>query len=158
MNEDDYINALRTKKIKLARIPDALKTYKICLEAVKVKGGDLNSVPNRHRTIEVYLEAIRNNPRVLKIITAKLRSYRICVEAIKYDNNVIQLIPREHVFRYSHFNKIYHPYPYIQCPKFFPIVWDYKYGCYRASIFNRPFYIGIPIIVNIRYIIVFIKN
>lgn len=158
MNENDYINALKANKIKLSHIHDSLKTYKICLEAVKLKGGWLNDVPMRYRSIEMYLEAIRNNPRVLKILTTKLRSYRISMEAIKYDKNVIHLIPRDHVFRYSHFNKIYYPYEYVQLSKFHPVLWDNQYDSYRESIFNRVFYIGIRIIVNIRNTIVFIKN
>jgi hypothetical protein len=53
-------------------VPEQLKTYELCLEAVKNKGYALKDVPEQFKTYKLCLEAVKNNGNALEYLPKKL--------------------------------------------------------------------------------------
>ena len=80
----------------LRYIPEELRDYNLCLEAIKQTGRSLPYVPNKHKDYNMYLEAVKQNGYTLKDIPEEFRDYNLCLEAIKNNGYALPSVPKEH--------------------------------------------------------------
>ena len=61
----------------LRKVPKCLKTYEMCLNAVKNVGGAFEFVPQNMRTEELYIEAIKENVLVYRFIPSEDKTHKM---------------------------------------------------------------------------------
>ncbi len=82
----------------LLRVPENLRTEKVCLVAVKQYGWALRDVPEHLRTKKVCLEAVKRDGGALQHAPKQLlrSTEKVCLEAVKQKGWALQHVP-EHL-------------------------------------------------------------
>lgn len=82
----------------LNHVPIEMRTFDLCLEAVKKCGNSaFKYVPDELKNREMYFEALKNSDYFgLKHIPVELRDREICFEAVKKYGSDLEYVPEEH--------------------------------------------------------------
>jgi len=85
-SETKYLTDIKNGEIRLKEIPKKIRTYEICLEAVRQYGSNLKDVPEDLKTEEICLEAIKHIGYMVNYIPKDLQNkkfYAIIVRLTK---------------------------------------------------------------------------
>lgn len=91
--ENEYIDMLSFKQIRLKDIPESKRTYRVSSNAVFFNGLDLQYVPKHHIDENIILYAITANGLALQFVPEEMKTYRTCVYALKKNPDAIRYIP-----------------------------------------------------------------
>lgn len=109
----EYVVKMALKQNPLAFCHSHLKTYDICLNAVKANGVNYEFVPEEHRTHELKMEALKSNGWAIKFFDEQTEEYALAAvlqnsetslyvdEDIRENNQLIKLIHTEILKRHS---------------------------------------------------------
>jgi uncharacterized protein with HEPN domain len=75
-------------------VPEAMKTAKLCLKAVKQSGYVLQFVPEKFKTPELCLEAVKQCGSALAFVPEKLKTAEVCFEAVKQRGSALLHVPK----------------------------------------------------------------
>ena len=95
-DEDFYLGTVEYGG-DLESIPYKYKTYKFCLEILKVDGCLIKEVPEHLIDEEMCLEAVRQSGFALQCVPLKFRSEKVCLQALLsslfISKDVMEFIP-----------------------------------------------------------------
>ena len=86
--------ALTTFGILFDELPERLRSYDLCLEAVREDGEAIAHVPARLRTPALCLEAVRRSAEALGMLPERLRTYDLCLEAVRHHGDALFDVPK----------------------------------------------------------------
>ena len=92
LDEQKVLNLVRQELLSLQDIEEDDKTYKICIEAVKLDGFALEFVPEEYRTEEMCLIAVKDDGIALEFVPKECRTKKMCLEAIKENARAIMFL------------------------------------------------------------------
>lgn len=91
----EWLEAVRINGYVLDSLPDYLRNPELCLMAVKQNGHVLEQVPEALKTHEICLIAVKQHGMALKHVPEELKTAEICYESIKNGNYILRDIPKE---------------------------------------------------------------
>jgi len=77
----------------LSHVPERLKTPDFCLRSVRINGNNLAGVPESLMTYELCLEAVRNNPFSLQCVSLHLMSNELALLAVRKWGDTLEFVP-----------------------------------------------------------------
>ena len=94
------LEAVKKNGGALNYVPEELKTYELCLEAVAAEAYDsdyaLNYVPEKHKTAELCLVAVKKAGWALEFVPEELKTAELCLEAVKNAGYALKYVPEKH--------------------------------------------------------------
>lgn len=94
---EEYVNRIKERKISFNNIPKKIRTYEMCIEAVKISPYNLKDVPEELITEELCLIAIENNYIAMRYVPKKIKNKRFCLKAITINEECIRFFPSEYI-------------------------------------------------------------
>lgn len=83
----------------LKNIPERMKTYEVCLEAVKAATRQQNVivyVPKPLQTTEIYSEYAKRCVYALHYIPEELQTYEMCLDNVKLNGDSLGVVPEKY--------------------------------------------------------------
>lgn len=84
------LNAVKISGNNLEYVPENLKDYKLCKQSVECYSRAYNHIPDQFKTEELNLIAIKNNYRIMKLINNKTPEF--CLKALKINKDTLKFI------------------------------------------------------------------
>ena len=94
MHPSSYINIIK-RDCLLRDVPSSVRTYEICLEAVRNYGLSIEWVPADIMTYELCLEAVKQNGLALKYIPFEFCNNELYIFALRNNGFALKYIPHE---------------------------------------------------------------
>lgn len=94
---DVYIDKIRKKSISFSKIPEKIKTYEMCLVAVKTNPFNLNKVPEKFLTEEMCLEALKQSDMAMIYVPKKMKTKSFYLKAIAINEECLSCIPKQYI-------------------------------------------------------------
>lgn len=93
----EYVKRIKERKISFYNIPKKIRTYEMCIEAVKISPYNLKDVPEELITEELCLIAIEYNSIAMRYVPKKIKNKRFCLKAITINEECIRFFPSEYI-------------------------------------------------------------
>ena len=95
INDNMYLEAVKTHGLEIRNIPNDKITKEIALAAIKNDHRAFNFLPSKFYNQDFYLEAAKINGHIVSIIPEKERTKTIILEGIKSNGYLINYLPQE---------------------------------------------------------------
>lgn len=86
---------IREKGQFLKFVPYELRTYEMCLAAVRNSSYAFHSVALVHKTAELCMEAVSQNGELLEFVPRAVADYKMCLAAVRSEGYALQFVPKE---------------------------------------------------------------
>lgn len=96
-SEIKYLTDIKNGEIRLKDIPKKIRTYEICIEAVKQHGSNLKDVPEDLKTEEICLEAIKHIGYMVNYIPKDLQNKKFYAKVLKIFPAALRDIPKKYI-------------------------------------------------------------
>lgn len=90
--QNKYTKAIQSGEISLSVVPDALKTKKMCMDAVRKRGSALEYIPENLRTEEICLAAVEQDGEALCYIPFTSKTNELCIAAVSQNWEALQYV------------------------------------------------------------------
>ena len=94
---EEYVKRIKERKISFYNIPKKIRTYEMCIEAVKISPYNLKDVPEELITEELCLIAIEHDFIAMRYVPKKIKNKRFCLKAITINEECIRFLPSEYI-------------------------------------------------------------
>jgi hypothetical protein len=94
-DKEKIFELVKKEGLALEDVPEKLKTYDVCLAAVRNSGWVLGYVPEKHKTAELCLEAVRQNGVALVDVPEEQKTAELCFEAVRQNDGALPFVPEK---------------------------------------------------------------
>jgi hypothetical protein len=79
----------------LKDVPEKLKTYELCMTAVKQNGWNFEYVPEKHKTFELCMAAVEAYRNALEYVPEKHKTFELCQAAVEQSATALEYVPEK---------------------------------------------------------------
>ena len=94
---DVLLNKIKERKVSFRSIPKKIRTYEMCLEAVKINPFNLKEVPEDFLTEELCFAAVEHDSMAMRFIPKNIKTKKFCLKAIELNEDCMRFFPSEYV-------------------------------------------------------------
>lgn len=94
---DEYIKRIKERKIIFSNIPKKIRTYEMCLEAVKINPFNLKEVPEEFLTEELCFAAVEHDSMAMRFVPKNIKTKKFCLKAIELNEDCIRRFPSDFI-------------------------------------------------------------
>lgn len=94
---DEYVKRIKERKIRFSNIPKKIRTYEMCLEAVKVNPFNLKEVPEEFLTEELCYAAVEHDSMAMRFVPSNIKTKQFCLNAMELNEDCTHEIPSKFI-------------------------------------------------------------